>query len=376
MNPSDDKITVIARHTNTRALLLKSRLESEGVECFLSHQNLVQGAVSAGVEIKVRVSDVDKALRIIEASLSEHGKQKEASVKSLRSIRKIMVPVDFSEASLKACSFAIGLAAKLKAEIKLVHVYFNPVLDMAPFDTSHAYQVNLVNYLHESEQNVKNQLARLARELKAEVKNSHPDLKITTSLYNGVAAEEIAQAAAKFRPGLIVIGTRGIGHQTSGFIGSVTARIIEKITVPLLAVPEGGRFDGLDKIQHVMYATDFDKSDHLAISKLINLLRPFEVQLHCVHVSVGVKKAWDQAKLDSLMAFVGNEFRKFPLKCEIVVSDDIINGMEMYIRNNNIDVIALTNHNRGVLSSLFTQSITRKVLKRISKPLFIFKALD
>lgn len=376
MDPSDEKIIVIARHSNSRALLLKSRLEAEGIDCFLAHQNLLQAAISGGVEIKVRRSDVDKALRIIELSLEQHGTQKEASVRSLRSVRKIMVPVDFSEASLKACSFALGLAEKLKAEIKLLHVFYNPVLDIAPFDTSHAYQVNLVNYLHEAEQNARHQLIKLAKELKLQVKESNPDLKITYSLSNGLAVEEIAATALKFRPGLIVIGTRGIGNQTGGFLGSVTAKLIEKTNTPVLAIPEQSRFGGIGKIKNVLYATDFDQSDHLAISKLINLLHPFKVNLHCIHISVGVKKSWDKVKMDGLSTFIDREYKKFPVKCEIIISDDIINGLETYIRNNDIDVIAVTNHNRGLLSSFFTTSITKKVLNRITKPLFVFKSLD
>ncbi len=376
MDPSDEKIIVIARHPNSRALLLKSRLEAEGIDCFLAHQNLLQASISGGVEIKVRRSDVDKALRVIEASLEQHGTQKEAAVKSLRSVRKILVPVDFSDASVKACAFALGLAEKLKAEIKLLHVFYNPVLDIAPFDTSHAYQVNLVNYLHEAEQNARQQIARLVKELKQQVKESNPDLKITYSVSNGLAVEEIVATASKYRPGLIVIGTRGIGKQTAGFLGSVTAKLIEKTDFPVLAIPEQSRYTRIGKIKNVMYATDFDQSDHLAISKLINLLHPFETNLHCIHISVGVKKSWDKVKMDGLKAFIDKEYKKYPVKCEIVISNDIINGLETYIRNNDIDIIAMTNHNRGLLSSFFTASITKKVLTRITKPLFVFKSLD
>jgi len=191
MEPSEEKIIVVARHSNSRALLLQSRLEAEGIDCFLSHQNLLQAAFSGGVEIKVRRSDVEKALRVIEQSLMEHGMQKEVAVKSLRSVRKILVPVDFSEGSLKACTFAIGLAGKLKAEIKLLHVYYNPIIDIAPFDTSHAYQINLVNYLHETEQNARHQLINLVKELKIKSKKTNPDIKITYSLSNGFPTEEI-----------------------------------------------------------------------------------------------------------------------------------------------------------------------------------------
>jgi len=297
-------------------------------------------------------------------------------VKSLRSVRKILVPVDFSEASLRACNYAIGLAGKLKAEIKLLHVYYNPIVDIAPFDTSHAYQINLVNYLHETEQNARHQLVNLVKDLKAKTKKLNPDLKISYSLSNGLPAEEIVATSHKFKPGLILIGTRGIGNQTGGFLGSVTVKLIQKTKTPVLAIPEQSKFSSLDKFKNVLYATDFDKTDHLAISRLINILHPFGINLHFVPVSIGIKKSWDQYKMDSLKNFLTHEFQKSPLIFNIVISDDVINGLETYIRNNSIDVIALNNHDRNLLSGLFTPSITKKVMARINKPLFVFKAIE
>jgi nucleotide-binding universal stress UspA family protein len=80
--------------------------------------------------------------------------------------------------------------------------------------------------------------------------------------------------------------------------------------------------------------------------------------------------------MDSLKSFLTHEFQKSPLIFDIVISDDVINGLETYIRNNSIDVIALNNHDRNLLSGLFTPSITKKVMARINKPLFVFKAIE
>lgn len=376
MENQDEKIVIIARYPNSRALLLQSRLMAEGIECFLAHENLLQGAFSSGVELKVKSSDVEKALRIVESYKSESGKQKEGSLKSLRSVRKILVPVDFSDASLKSCTYALGLAAKLKAEIKLLHVYYNPVIDMAPFDTSHAYQINLINYLHEAEQHARHQLVQLSKDLKNQVKKSKVNTKITYSLANGIAADEIIEASNKYRPGLIILGSQGIGHQSGSLLGSVSAKIIGKTNVPVLAIPENSKFSGFDNLKNILYATDFDSTDHLSMSKLINLLHPFDVNLFCAHISIGVKKTWQKVKLDGLKQTLDHEFKNEKIQYDIVVSDDIINGLEMYMRNNAIDVIALTNHNRSVLARFFTPSITKLLLSRLNKPLLVFKSAE
>lgn len=374
METEAEKIVTIARFPNNRALLLQSSLQAEGIDCFLSHQNLLQAAVSTGVEIKVRRSDVEKALRLIEQYKQEQGKQKEKSIKTLRSVRRILVPVDYSEASEKAVDFALDIADTLKAEIKLLHVYYNPILDVAPFDTSHTYQINLSNYLHEIEQNARKQMAALVVEMRKKAALTKNKVKISYTLTNGLAADEILALSNKHHPGIIIMGSRGMGKQSEGLLGSVTAKVVSKSTVPIIAIPESSKSLHIENVKNVLYATDYDNYDEVALSRLINLMHPFSATLHIVHVSIGVKKSWDKIKMDSLKKFIQTEYVKFPAKYKIMISDDVVNGLEIYMRENAIEIIALTNHSRGLINSLFTPSVTKMIMQRINKPMFVFKA--
>ena len=55
----------------------------------------------------------------------------------MKEIRKILVPVDFSEHSKRALDEAIGLAQVFGAEIHLLHCYeINPAA-MAPYGVMH-----------------------------------------------------------------------------------------------------------------------------------------------------------------------------------------------------------------------------------------------
>jgi nucleotide-binding universal stress UspA family protein len=375
METLDEKVVTIARFSNSRALLLQSLLQAENIESFLSHQNLLQAAVSSGVEIKVRSSDVDRALRVIEQAKQDFGPQKEWALKSLKSVRKILVPIDFSEASSKASLFALDIADKLKAEIRLVHVYYNPVVDVAPFDTSHSYQVNLSSYLHEIEQDARKQMTTVLCEMRNKAKLYSNKPKISFSISNGSADEEIIAITEKYKPGLIVMGTHGMGHQSGDVLGSVTSRVIEKSDVPILAIPAHSPYNSLDKLKNVLFATDFDDYDQVALSKLIGLLHPFNVTLHCVHVSIGVKKSWDNVKMESLKEFIKTSYPKFPFRCQILVSDNIVTGIESYMREHDVELLAITNHARGTFYSWFTPNVTKMIMTRMNLPLFVFKAV-
>lgn len=376
METTTENIKTIARFPNNRALLLQARLQAEGIDCFLSHQNLLQAAVSTGVEIKVRESDMERAIRLIELYRKDWGKQKEKSLKTLRNVRRILVPIDFSASSKNALKFAMEMAAMLKAELKLVHVYYNPVIDVALFDTSHTYQVNLTNYLHEIEQNARRQMAEIVEDVRKKAKKAKSRIKITSSLLNGLAADEILAMANKYHPGLIIMGSKGMGMQSEGMMGSVTLKVAIKSNIPVLALPENPKLASAEKIRNVMYATDFDSYDEIALSKLFNFLHPMRTTVHCVHISIGKVKAWEKIKMEELRDFIDREYGDIPFKSSILVCDNVLNGLESYMRDNPVDVIAMTNHPRGLLDSFFTPNVTKMIMQRIDKPLFVFKSRD
>lgn len=374
METLTEKIKTIARLPNNGAILLQARLQADGIDCFLSHENLLQAAVSMGVEIKVRESDMERALKLIDRYKEDSRNEREKSSKTLGHIKRILVPVDFSTASQNAVKLAIDFAKAFGAEIRLYHVFYNPVIEVAPFDTSHAYHINLTNYLHEIEQNARKQMADMVQGIKKQVTKEKLKVRITQSIANGIAADEILSMSHKYRPGLIIMGSKGIGKQSEGMMGSVTLKVAAKSEVPVIALPDNSKMTSIAKIRHIMYATDFDEYDQESLRKLINLTDPLKLTLHCVHVSVGKRRTWDNVKMDALKRFINEEFNELSLKIKIIVSDDVLNGLETYIRENPVDIIALTNHSRGLLDSFFTPSITRMIMQRISKPLFVFKA--
>jgi len=371
----EDKLTTIAYHTYSRALLLQSQLEAAGIDCFLANINIVQPAVGSGVKLKVRDKDVEKALRIIKKAIDIAGKGKEKTVKQMHSVRRILMPVDFSDYSLNACQYAIGLAAKFKAEIKLFHAYFKPVMEMPTYEGAHMYQANFDKYFEEIEIKAKRQLNELVHELNQYIeKKKLGKIRISATLANGFAEEAIIEINEKYKPGIVIMGTHGIGEQTAGIFGSVTLRLIDRLNLPLLTIPASATFKGIEKIKNILYATDFDDTDYAAINKLINLIRPFDMKLHCVHVSIGRKKPWDTVKTDEMREYFKEEYPNQKIKCSIMVSDNILNGLETYMRNNNIGLVTFNTHKRNMFTKLFTPSITRKALARFNKPVFIFSS--
>lgn len=107
----EDKLVTLAILTYTKAQILKNVLENEGIETYIHNVNQIQPIVSSGVRLRIKESDLPRALKITESStwLSESiVGEKEPKVKDKSN--KILIPVDFSNYSMKACEFAFNLA--------------------------------------------------------------------------------------------------------------------------------------------------------------------------------------------------------------------------------------------------------------------------
>ena len=91
--------------------------------------------------MRIKESDLPHALRIIEDSkwLSEDTPEEATTPQ----VKKILIPVDFSDYSIKACELGINYAYHAGAEVMIMHAYFSPYFPSAiPMGDTLAYQVN------------------------------------------------------------------------------------------------------------------------------------------------------------------------------------------------------------------------------------------
>lgn len=64
----EEKLVTLAILTYSKAQILKNVLENEGIEACIHNVNLIQPVISSGVRIRIRESDLPRALKIIESS--------------------------------------------------------------------------------------------------------------------------------------------------------------------------------------------------------------------------------------------------------------------------------------------------------------------
>jgi universal stress protein A len=142
------------------------------------------------------------------------------------SIRKILVPVDFSEHSREALRYACDLAGRYGAALTLLHVLELPPRTAGP-DGYLLFEAEAGDALREP---LEQQLHLLQQELTAGGTTSD------ARLIPGRPASEIVRAAAEGGYDLVVMGTHGRTGLGRALLGSVAERVVRRARCPVLTV--------------------------------------------------------------------------------------------------------------------------------------------
>jgi nucleotide-binding universal stress UspA family protein len=145
----------------------------------------------------------------------------------MRTVKKILVPTDFSPPAARALDEAIGLARVFGASVTLFHVYGLP----APIsDRQYVDGETLIATLDEA---AERSLAAAREGLRRRVPDA-PQIEIKALL--GFAADEIVAEARRGGFDLIVMGTHGRTGLKHMLLGSVAERVVRMAPVPVMTV--------------------------------------------------------------------------------------------------------------------------------------------
>src|SRR5437867_4784141 len=177
-------------------------------------------------------------------------------------IKKILVPVDFSEASKKAFNYGLSLALEFEARLVLAHI--------AVYDTV-AYEA------------AKERLLQL---IPAEYRD-RCDFEIIVK--SGEGRQELLWIVEDKEIDLVVMGSRGRSYFERMLLGSVTERMLRKLHVPVLTVshldPEKEIHEpGSVPLRRIVYATDLAEGSEPGLEFSIRLARGLDAHLSAVHV--------------------------------------------------------------------------------------------
>lgn len=153
-------------------------------------------------------------------------KNEEQPSKRLINLKKILVPIDFSEHSKNALKYAVPFAKQFGAEILLLYVV-EPTIYPADFSFG---QVGFPNMEAEMYSRGSEELKKLAEKEIQDIVNWR--IRVNT----GKAFAEIVKVAAEENADLIIIATHGHTGVEHIIFGSTAEKVVRKASCPVLSI--------------------------------------------------------------------------------------------------------------------------------------------
>ncbi|MDD6211494.1 MAG: universal stress protein [Bacteroidales bacterium] len=378
----EDKLVTLAIHSYEKAIILKSMLESEGITTYIQNVNVLIPQSSEGVRVRIKESDLPNALKVIEASSFktdiEGDSENEDGKEDKKHKRTILIPVDFSDYSLKACKLGFSAAKSLNAKIIIAHVYYVPFIpmaltinDLAPVAAQEGLDIDLKEALQRADKGMKKLLAEIKSLQESGVL---PEIHHSTIIREGIPEEVIVELGEELKPLMIVMGTRGASKRELEVLGSVTAEVIEQSKQKVLAVPENAPSDAFTKIRHIAFATNFDERAIQAFDHLMELLEGRSINYTIVHFKEKRHDGEAEEHLENMSTFLKKKYPNVSIQYKLIETKDMFANLNDFLNENSVDLLAITTHKRNPFSKLLYASFASKMLFYSKVPILVLRA--
>lgn len=271
-------------------------------------------------------------------------------------MKTILVPIDFSDASLNAISYAAFLANAMNSGISLLHVYS----DTSAYDESNEVVVYDSNEELETANEIylKKRIANIAKKY---------TVKVESTVMKGNAEDVIREVAENQGVDIIVMGMKGKGQSNSIF-GSTSTSMIDKTSVPLLIVPFNASYKTIDTIT---LASDFAgeklSGNFPIFQEFISGFNPF-IQI----LNVQKKNSELSAKMIADKMKIGLQWDKYNYSFNIIEKDDIEDGINKFMERHPSDLLVMIARKRNFIEKVLGLSHTREMTRQTKVPLLIF----
>ncbi|MGW9685766.1 universal stress protein [Flagellimonas sp. 2504JD1-5] len=278
--------------------------------------------------------------------------------------KNILVPVDFSENSWNALSYAVAFYKKVTCNFYILHV---ADLRDQPIDAARLFPIptDLKDQTKfDKKELLDGFLNKASHHFKSKEHNFYAQME-----YGGLI-DTVKKQISEKHIDLIVMGTTGIDNLKKKVMGSNTGAIITRVRCNTLIVPEKAQFKPL---QRIAFPTDFNIFYTPKVLKsLSEILDLSNANLDVVHVSGSQLDFTEGQKTNKnyLFDYLGEVFPK-KYDFDIIPDKKIVNAIHDFVLENKIGMIAMIARNLNFLQQLFFDSKVETMSFHTSVPMFV-----
>ena len=110
------------------------------------------------------------------------------------------------------------------------------------------------------------------------------------------------------------------------------------------------------------------KSNKISIP--VDFSNSFHFSVSLIHLAES-KDTWNEIKLAGIKDYFQKQYPGLEIHYDVVMNDNLLKGLDQYIKDNQIDIITLTSYKRNIFARLFNPSIARKMIFHSDTPLLV-----
>lgn len=279
-------------------------------------------------------------------------------------MKKILVPVDFSQEAMYAVDVACQIARKNDAEITLLHI-IEDFQSVSRWDKEASAEESY-DALTDAANNFANyQMDKITNS------EENSGIRFAKRIRFGNPFKHLSKSIAEIDATLVVMGSKGISGLDEVVIGSNTERMMRFAKCPLITVK---RPVNLNKVEKIIFASDFaDNTAGAIIHEFKKFLELFEnYELHLLKVHTPSNWATTRHSTQLLKTFAENhELENYHLQLYNELDEE--SGIHNFAQDIGAEIIAMATTGRTGFSRIFTESISEGVVNHSQRTIWTLR---
>ncbi|SDQ98152.1 universal stress protein [Flagellimonas zhangzhouensis] len=263
---------------------------------------------------------------------------------------RVILPTDFSVNAYNAITYAVKLLEHSTAVFYIMHAYTPPIYRM-DYTFGSPGQFGLPD---DQRYQVEEELENTRKRIESEFPNAKHNF-VTHAAFNALG-DEIESMSIKENIDFVVMGTQGATGAKEILFGSNTVRTIDKLNVPVLAIPSGYRYT---TPHNMLFPTDFEVDYNKSeIDFLLNLSKLWHSKLHILHVAhpdgLTAVQSDNKTVLEGKLLERNTAFYNLP-------DQEIIDAINNFQKENPMEMLVMVKNKHSFIEKLFTEPVIKHI---------------
>lgn len=264
---------------------------------------------------------------------------------------KILVPLDFSENSIKALEAAISLSKETETTILLVNV-----IELT-YDFASQAEIALTSLHRDGE-------AEMEKIIKGYENKKIPMQYV---VLEGTAAISIARIAEEEQVDLIVMGTQGASGIKKTLIGTVTVNLVKESVCPVLVIPA---LTKVSEIKKLTLALEFADHEEGFLDWVANLAKDWKLDLEILHIQ-STKGFKEKLQVLGSELYFSEKLPNMNVEIKTSFDDDPSHGLQRFVASEKDMILGMCHKHRTLWEQISKKSHSIEMAYHTHIPLLV-----